>query len=200
LFFTAEQQESSNTRSSNDQTSASNRFSSASSAKQQAPAPPTSSTAQPSSSAGTRVCTLLPSAERTAGFALSGKAPPPYIICQIEANSPAEKAGLHVDDVLLSINGKPVTETSYEDTVKLVKEALQQKSVELVVRDRPSSQPKDNTQSQDRTKMSTQPSKTDQPKVSTGSRDSSNLGNNDSFGDADPRNQGTNAVEEYQST
>jgi membrane-associated protease RseP (regulator of RpoE activity) len=183
FFFTAEQQEPSVIRSSNDQTS-NPRKSSSSSGKQQAPAPPTSSTIQSILPSGTRVCILQPSADRTAGFALSGKSPPPYIICQIEKNSPAEKAGLLLNDALLSINGKSVTDKSYEDTVKLVKEALQQKSVELVV--------------QDRTKMGTQSSSIDPTKLSMDSNDSNNLGNNSSIG-VEPSRQGTNAVEEYQS-
>jgi len=191
FFFTAEQQEPSVIRSSNDQTS-NPRKSSSSSGKQQAPAPPTSSTIQSILPSGTRVCILQPSADRTAGFALSGKSPPPYIICQIEKNSPAEKAGLLLNDALLSINGKSVTDKSYEDTVKLVKEALQQKSVELVVQDQAS------IQSKDRTKINSQSSTSDQFKSSLGSNDSNNLGNTGSIG-AEPSRQGSNAVEEYQS-
>ncbi|CAM4989692.1 unnamed protein product, partial [Rotaria socialis] len=78
-----------------------------------------------------------------------GTAPPPYVICQIEKGSPAEKAGLLLNDTLLSINGKSVVESEYEDTVKLIKEALQQKSVELVVREQSTSQSraKNNSQS-----------------------------------------------------
>ncbi|CAF4041131.1 unnamed protein product [Rotaria sp. Silwood2] len=166
-----------------DQTSTS-RKSSASSNKQTAPAPPISSTSQSTLSTGTRVCILQPSSDRTAGFALSGKSPPPYLICQVEKNSPADKAGLLLNDVLLSINGKLVTETNYEDTVKLIKEALQKKTVELVVREQ-SSQLDDNTKNQDRTKFS------------LGSIDSTNTGNKDSIG-GEPSQQGANAVEEYQ--
>ncbi len=198
VFFAAEQQETRETsvvRSSNDQTSSAPRQSSttsASSAKQQAPVPPPVSTTQTTSPPGSRVCILQPSAARTAGFALSGKSPPPYVICQIEKNSPAEKAGLLLNDVLLSINGISVTDKSYEDTVKLVKEALQQKSVELVVQDQAS------IQSKDRTKMSSQSSTSDQIKSSLGSNDSNNLGNTGSIG-LEPSRQGSNAVEEYQS-
>jgi len=210
VFFAAEQQETreaSVVRSSNDQTSSVARSSkdqtssvprqssttSASSAKQQAPAPPPTSTAQPTSAPGTRTCILQPSAARTAGFALSGKSPPPYVICQIEKNSPAEKAGLLLNDVLLSINGTSVIDKSYEDTVKLVKEALQQKSVELVVQDQTS------IQSKDRTKLDSQSSTSDQLKLSMGSNDSNNIGNTGSIGSAEPSRQGSNAVEEYQS-
>ncbi|CAF1208220.1 unnamed protein product [Rotaria sordida] len=173
----------SNVSRSYDQTNDS-RKSSSSSGKQAAPAPPISSTSQSTTSPSTRVCILQPSADRTAGFALSGKTSPPYVICQVEKNSPADKAGLHINDALISINGKLVTETSYEDTVKLIKEALQKKSVELVVRD-PSSQLDDNIKNQDRTKFS------------MGSSDSGNVGNQGSIG-GDPSQQGANAVEEYQ--
>ncbi len=193
--FTAEAQETSTIRSSNDSTIVPRNGSSISSVKQPAPAPPRSSsssaTVQSTQPAGTRVCILQPSAERTAGFALSGKAPPPYVICQIEKNSPAEKAGLLLNDTLLAINGKSVTETSYEDTVKLIKEALQQKSVELLVRDQ--------LISQDPTKMGGQSSIVEQRNVSMGSGDSNNLGNNGSIGGEESNDRGTNAVEEYQS-
>jgi len=183
----AEQQESSVIRSSGDQTSGQRKTSSSSSSgKQQAPAPPTSSTNLPP---GTRLCILHPSADRTAGFALSGKAPPPYIICQIEQSSPAEKAGLLLNDALLSINGKSVVDKSYEDTVKLIKESLQQKSVELVVREKSSDR--------DRTKVDSQ-SSSEQGKLSMGSNDSNNLGTNDNIGGVEPSRQGSNAVEEYQ--
>ncbi len=196
--FTAEAQEISTIRSSNDSTIVPRNGSSISSVKQPAPAPPRSSsssaTVQSTVTVGTRVCILQPSAERTAGFALSGKAPPPYVICQIEKNSPAEKAGLLLNDTLLAINGKSVTETSYEDTVKLIKEALQQKSVELLVRDQSISQ-----LNQDRTKMGGQSSIAEQRNVSMGSGDSNNLGNSGSIGGEDSNDRGTNAVEEYQS-
>jgi membrane-associated protease RseP (regulator of RpoE activity) len=194
FFISAEQQESGGvTRSSNDQTSVPPK-SSLSYGKQQAPAPPTSSL-----TSGTRVCTLQPSANHTAGFALSGNTSPPYTICQIEKNSPAEKAGLVLNDALLSINGKPVTETSYEETVKLVKEALQQKNVELVVREQSSSPVKDTTQTQ--AKMGSQSSVNDQTKFSMGSNDSNNLSSNPgSMGGGEaPSRRSANAVEEYQS-
>ena len=126
---------------------------------------------------------------------MSGKSPPPYIICQIEKNSPAEKAGLLINDALLSVNGKSVMDKSYEDTVKMIKEALQQKNVELVVRDAAASQLKD----QDRSKLGSQSSMSDQGKSSLTSNDSNNLGPNDSIGGGEPSHQGSNAVEEYQS-
>lgn len=185
FFFSAEQPESAMTRSTSDPTGDSQKSSSGPSTKQVAP----------TQSTGTRTCTLIPTPDRTAGFALSGKSPPPYIICQIEKNSPAEKAGLLLNDALLSINGKSVTEKSYEDTVKLIKEALQQKTVELVVRDASASQSKD----QDRSKFGSMSSASEQGKLSLISNDSNNLGTNGSFGGGEPSRQGSNAVEEYQS-
>ncbi|CAF1569314.1 unnamed protein product [Rotaria magnacalcarata] len=178
-----EQSTSSSLRGSNDQTN-NQRKSSSSSNKQTAPVAPASSTSSSNSNAGTRTCILQPSADRTAGFALSGKTAPPYVICQVERGSPAEKAGLLINDAVLSINGKSVTETTYEETVKLIKEALQKKNVELVVRERLSNS-EDNTTNQDPAKFS------------LGSIDNSNLGNQDSIG-GEPSQQGANAVEEYQ--
>ena len=190
--FSAEQQETVMTRSVTEPTGDSQRSSTVGSTKQAAPVQPTSLASQ---STGTRTCTLIPTPDRTAGFALSGKTPPPYIICQIEKNSPAEKAGLLLNDALLSINGKSVTEKSYEDTVKLIKEALQQKSVELVVRDASASQFKD----QERSKFGSLTSASEQGKSSLASADSNILGTNGSTGGGEPSRQGSNAVEEYQS-
>ena len=147
---------------------------------------PTSSTKQSSSLTGTRVCTLHPSADRKAGFALSGKTPPPYIICQIEEGSPAANSGLLINDVLISINGKLVTEASYEATVKLIKEALQKESVELIVRDQLPSQSEDYTNAQDRTKFS------------MSGDGSSNVASKDNV-EGESSHLGTSAVEEYQS-
>jgi hypothetical protein len=161
------------------------RKSSSSSNTEAASVAPASSTNPSTSKAGSRVCILQPSAGRPAGFALSGKTTPPYVICQVEGNSPAEKAGLLINDALLSINGKSVTETTYEETVKLIIEALQKKNVELVVRERVSNSD-DNTNNQDTAKFS------------LGSIDSSNLGNKDGI-EGEPSEQGANAVEEYQS-
>ena len=193
----SQQQQISVSRPSNDQVNNPRTSSTSSSGKQQAPAPPISSSSRNQSMTlpGTRVCILQPSAERTAGFALSGKSPAPFIICQIEKNSPAEKAGLLINDALLSINGKSVTDKSYDETVKLIKEALQTKNVELVVRDASSSQ----LQNKDRSKVDSQSLISDQGKLSMGSNDSNNLGHNDSIGDGEPSRQGSNAVEEYQS-
>lgn len=176
----ASQSRSISTPVSNEQPSGGQRKSSSSSNKSAAPVAPRSSTTKSTN----RVCTLYPSAERTAGFALSGKTSPPYVICQVEAGSPAEKAGLRLNDAVLSINGKPVTETTYEETVKIIKEALQKKSVEIVVRER--SQSEDSNNNQDRTKFS------------LGSNDSSiSVGKDATV--VEPSQQGANAVEEYQS-
>lgn len=156
------------------------------STKQAAPAPPpTQSATTPALPPGARVCILQPSSERTAGFALSGKSGPPFIICQIEKASPAEKAGLLLNDALLSIDGKSVANATYEETVKLIKEGLQQQSVELVVR----GQTKDTKDTLNRTKMGIE-----QAKISVASTDSANSNTG-----GDSSNRGTNPVEEYQS-
>ncbi|CAF3670009.1 unnamed protein product [Rotaria sordida] len=82
---------------------------------------------------GSRICLLETSENGTAGFAINNIGPPPFIICKIAKNSPAEKAGLQVNDILLFINGKSVIETSYKDTAQIITEALQQKTVQFVV-------------------------------------------------------------------
>ncbi|UJR25322.1 hypothetical protein I4U23_006673 [Adineta vaga] len=188
-----EQKEASSIRSINDPITVPRAGSTTSSlsGKQAAPAPPLSSS--PTSVPGTRVCVLQPSVEGTAGFALSGKAPPPYVICQIEKNSPAGRAGLLLNDTLLSINGKSVTETTYEDTVKLVKEALQQKRVELVVRGQSINQ-----SDSEQAKKDSQSSMSNPRNASLDSYDSNTVGNNDSIGGGEPSTRGANAVEEYQ--
>lgn len=201
-FITAEQQKQQQqlgvTRASDDTTSQ-RKSSGASSGKQPAPAPPTSAS-QTNLAPGTRICILYPSVDRTAGFALRGKAPPPYIICQIEKDSPAEKAGLLLNDALLSINGKSVADKTYEETVKSIKEALQQKTVELLVREQSSSSstaaPASSSKVQ--SNMGNQSSANDQAKSSLTSANSENFRNNDSFGD-EPSHEGSNAVEQYQS-
>ncbi|CAF3486275.1 unnamed protein product [Rotaria socialis] len=89
---------------------------------------------------GSRICVLEISNTRKAGFAISNTNSPPYIVCKIENKSPAEKAGLKLNDILLSVNGKSLTETSYKDTVQLIKEALQQKTIQMVVNQQSSSE------------------------------------------------------------
>ncbi|CAF1264782.1 unnamed protein product [Rotaria magnacalcarata] len=88
---------------------------------------------------GSRICLLELSNTRTAGFAISNTNSPPYIVCKIEPKSPAEKAGLQLNDIILAINGKSLTETNYKDTVQLLKEALQQKTIQMVVNQQSSS-------------------------------------------------------------
>ena len=94
--------------------------------------------------------------------------------------------------------------------MKLVKEALQQKSVELVVRGPGSSQVNDNKDNSDRIKMGSGPSAAnEQGNSSLGSTDTSNTASNSGSyggggggggGGGESKNRGTNAVEEYQST
>ena len=83
---------------------------------------------------GTRLCTIETLPNRAAGFAISGMDPPPFKICKIERESAAEKAGLRLNDTLISINGQSVVATSYEDTISIIKEQLQQERVQVVVK------------------------------------------------------------------
>ncbi|CAF4336050.1 unnamed protein product, partial [Adineta steineri] len=92
-------------------------------------------------------------------------------------------------------NGKSVTDISYEETVKLIKEALQQKSVELVVRD----QANDNKQDQKNIKVERQSTTSDQRYNSMGSSDSNALGNLGNSGGGEAGGRDANTVEQYQS-
>lgn len=117
-------------------------------------------TSAPSLYVGCRICLLETSTDRTAGFVLSGMSPPPYKICKIEKDSPAEKAGLQVNDVLLSVNEKSVINTSYKESIEIIREALKQKTVQLTV----------NQESlvQDKTKRKSQSSTSDNNEKKTG--------------------------------
>jgi S1-C subfamily serine protease len=130
--------------------------------------------------AGSRICTLEITSTKTAGFTISGSDPPPYTVCKIEPNSPAEQAGLQLNDALLSINGQSVIEVNYEDTIKMIKEALQQKTVQLVVN---------------------QQSFFKYDSISAMDSESS-IGGSTIVGSTgtEPSHRGTNAVEQYQST
>jgi len=86
---------------------------------------------------GSRICILEPSATRSAGFSISGEDKSPFLISKIQKDSPADKAGLQLNDTLLSINGKSLIETTYDETIQIIKEALQQKIVEIVVNQLP---------------------------------------------------------------
>ena len=132
----------------------------------------------------TRICTLETSSNRTAGFAISGMDPPPFRIFKIEKNSPAEKAGLRIDDVLLAINGTSVTEASYEDTIKIIKDALHQSHVQLLVK-------------HPATSSATRTGADSHSSISGGS--SSNLETTGGSEGDEPHQRGTNAVQQYQS-
>jgi C-terminal processing protease CtpA/Prc len=92
---------------------------------------------------GARTCVLEIENARSAGFTISGRDPPPFTICKITKDSPAEKAGLKLNDSLLSINGKSVIAASYEKTIQIVKDALiEQKTIPIVVNQLPSTKRK----------------------------------------------------------
>ncbi len=83
--------------------------------------------------AGARICILETDPNRLVGFTIEGVPPPPFTICKIEKDSSAELAGLQVNDALLSINGKSLLQCSYEETIEIIKEALEQKFIEFIV-------------------------------------------------------------------
>ena len=107
--------------------------------------------------------------------------PPPYRIFKIEKDSPAAKGGLRIDDVLLAVNDTSVTEATYEETIKIIKDALQLSSVQLLVKHPATRATADSYSS-----------------VSGGS--SSNLETNVGSEGDEPHRRGTNAVQQYQST
>ncbi|CAF0925167.1 unnamed protein product [Adineta steineri] len=86
---------------------------------------------------GTRICILKPLIGRSAGFSISGEEQPPFVITNIDKDSPAEEAGLQLNDTILSINKKPLIHTNYNDTIQIIKQALQQKIVQIVVNQQP---------------------------------------------------------------
>ncbi len=83
---------------------------------------------------GARICVVETVPNRSIGFTVERVRRPPFPICKIEKDSPAEKAGLQSNDSLLSINGRSLLQTSYEDTIKLIKDALQQKTIQFLVK------------------------------------------------------------------
>ena len=92
---------------------------------------------------GARTCVLEIENDRSAGFTISGRDPPPFTICKIIKDSPAEKAGLKLNDSLLSINGKSVIDATYEETIQIVKDAIiEQKTIPIVVNQLPSTKKK----------------------------------------------------------
>lgn len=69
----------------------------------------------------------------TAGFAINGMDPAPFKVCKIEKDSPAEKSGLKLKDALVSVNGRSIADSSYEDAIAVIKEELLKKRIQLVV-------------------------------------------------------------------
>ncbi|CAF4563054.1 unnamed protein product [Rotaria sp. Silwood1] len=131
---------------------------------------------------GSRVCQLETSNSCAAGFTISNIGPPPFTICKIEKNSPAEKAGLRLNDTVLSINGKSVIETNYKDTIQIITEALQHKIVQFVVNEQSLSKEYE-------TKKKSQSS----------ASDSSGNNNLRSSGKEEANHGAINVVQEYQS-
>lgn len=130
-----------------------------------------------------RVCTLELSNGGPAGFAINNTGSPPFIICKIDRNSPADKAGLRLNDKILSINGKSLMETNYKDAVQIMKEALEQKIARIIVSQQSISKPNEK--------------KKKRISFSSSSSENSNL----LIAESKVQNPNTiNAVEEYQST
>lgn len=169
-----------------------------SSQKQTAPIAP--STVSPSLPDGSRICILETKPNTQAGFALSGKTSAPYLICSIDENSPAFRAGLKLNDAILSINEKSVIASSYEEVVRLVREALQHKTVKFIVKNRSAIEGDGKLDTNDQHRMGSHLSANTNTN-STTARDSDvsyQGGVRSSNGDHDS-SYGANPVEEYQS-
>jgi predicted metalloprotease with PDZ domain len=110
--------------------------------------------------------------------------PPPFKICKIEKNSPAAKAGLKLNDILISVNGKSVSGTSYEETISIIKEELQRKVVQLLVKHPTTLAPKRNAAGS---------------LSSTSGNSSTSVGNTGGSETDEPSHRGANAVQQYQS-
>lgn len=85
------------------------------------------------SSPGERVCILEPKPNRPLGFQINQYHSPPFTIGKIEKDSPAEKAGLQLNDTLISINGKSVLQSDYEQIMRTINSVRQEKSIEFLV-------------------------------------------------------------------
>lgn len=84
-------------------------------------------------SPGERVCILNPKPNRPLGFHINQYHSPPFTICKIEKDSLAEKAGLQLNDTIISINGKSVLQSNYEQIMQTINNARQEKSIEFLV-------------------------------------------------------------------
>ena len=136
--------------------------------------------------AGARICVIETIPDCLVGFKLENTPSPPFNIHKIEKDSAAEKAGLKVNDVLLSVNGQSVIESSYEETIGLIKEARQQKSFQVVVK-----------QSTEQKKY--QPERDSDSSSLSYSSDDDNRSETSSITDYKPVHHDTNAIHEYQS-
>ena len=86
-----------------------------------------------SSSMGERICVLEPKSNRPIGFRINQFHSPPFTICQIEKDSSAEKAGLRVNDTLISINGKSVLQSNYEKIMQIINDAYHEQFIQIIV-------------------------------------------------------------------
>jgi len=136
---------------------------------------------------GARTCVLETDPKRLVGFTIEGVYPPPFVICKIEKDSSADRAGLQLNDALLSINRKSVLQCSYDETIEIIKEALKQKFVEFVV-------------NQSTIKKTYRPQRGSESSSLSYSSDDDGGSTDDSTIVNEPVHRNTNTVQEYQST
>ena len=84
-----------------------------------------------------RLCVVEPKPNRPLGFQINRFHSPPFTICQIEKNSPANKAGLQVHDTLVSINGQSVLQSNYEQIMQTIADARQENFIQFLVSQSP---------------------------------------------------------------
>jgi len=95
---------------------------------------PTTDDLSPSSVlSGARICVVEIVPGHSMGFTVEGGCPPPFRICKIEPDSPAEKAGLQINDFLISINGTSILDKTYDGTLQVIRQATQESHIQFVV-------------------------------------------------------------------
>ena len=82
-----------------------------------------------------RLCRLYVwSVAQGLGFHLHSTSEPPYVVQNVESNSPAAEGGLKICDVVLAVNGQNVCNAPFNEVRNAIKTALQKKRcVKLLV-------------------------------------------------------------------
>ena len=79
-------------------------------------------------------CTLMTSANYSGfGFKINKELKPKYMICGVEENSPASRANICENDILIEINNKNIRRSKFDKVRLLLSDANKKGSVELLV-------------------------------------------------------------------